>query len=74
MGGWGRDAVLVAPNGDVLPCQAASTIPGMEFDNVRDKPLGEIWFESEAFNRFRGTEEVELMVEDVRAGGSPFKD
>jgi PqqA peptide cyclase len=56
MGGWGRDAVLVAPNGDVLPCQAASTIPGMEFDNVRDKPLAEIWFESEAFNRFRGTD------------------
>src|SRR6202171_29317 len=44
MGGWGRDALLVAPNGDVLPCQAASTIPGMEFENVRDKPLAEIWF------------------------------
>ena len=28
MGGWGRTAMVVAPNGDVLPCQAASTIPG----------------------------------------------
>src|SRR5687768_16911284 len=24
MGGWGRTAMVVAPNGDVLPCQAAS--------------------------------------------------
>jgi pyrroloquinoline quinone biosynthesis protein E len=56
MGGWGREAILIAPNGDVLPCQSASIIPGMEFDNVRDKSLEEIWFESEAFNRFRGTD------------------
>jgi len=56
MGGWGRDAMVIAPNGDVLPCQAASTIPDLEFDNVRDKPLAEIWFESDAFNRFRGTD------------------
>ena len=28
MGGWGTTAMVVAPNGDVLPCQAASTIPG----------------------------------------------
>src|SRR5665213_1882054 len=34
MGGWGRTAMVVAPNGDVLPCQAASTIPGIEFANV----------------------------------------
>jgi pyrroloquinoline quinone biosynthesis protein E len=56
MGGWARDAFLIAPNGDVLPCQAASSIPDMEFENVRDKSLAEIWFESEAFNRFRGTD------------------
>ena len=39
MGGWGRTAMVVAPNGDVLPCQAASTIPGLEFANVRDHSL-----------------------------------
>src|SRR5919198_2027211 len=38
MGGWGRTAMVIAPNGDVLPCQAASTIPGLEFANVRDHP------------------------------------
>ena len=56
MGGWGRTAMVVAPNGDVLPCQAASTIPGLEFANVRDHPLEWIWTESDAFARFRGTD------------------
>jgi PqqA peptide cyclase len=56
MGGWAHDAVLVQPNGDVLPCQAAASIPGLKLENVRDKSLAEIWFESESFNAFRGTE------------------
>ncbi len=56
MGGWGRTAMVIAPNGDVLPCQAASTIPGLELANVRDHPLEWIWTESDAFTRFRGTE------------------
>ena len=56
MGGWGRTAMVVAPNGDVLPCQAASTIPGLEFANVRDHSLEWIWTESDAFARFRGTD------------------
>jgi pyrroloquinoline quinone biosynthesis protein E len=56
MGGWGRTAMVIAPNGDVLPCQAASTIPGLEFANVREHPLEWIWNESDAFTRFRGTD------------------
>ncbi len=56
MGGWGRTALVVAPNGDVLPCQAASTIPGLEFANVRDHPLEWVWNASDAFTRFRGTD------------------
>jgi len=56
MGGWGRTALVVAPNGDVLPCQAASTIPRLEFANVREHPLEWIWNESDAFTRFRGTD------------------
>lgn len=55
MGGWARDAMVVTPNGDVLPCQAAGSIPGLGIDNVRERPLAEIWFESDAFERFRGT-------------------
>jgi pyrroloquinoline quinone biosynthesis protein E len=56
MGGWGRTAMVIAPNGDVLPCQAASTIPGLEFANVREYSLEWIWNESDAFTRFRGTD------------------
>src|ERR671916_790276 len=56
MGGWGRTAMVVAPNGDVMPCQAASTIPGLEFANLRDHALDWIWSESAAFARFRGTD------------------
>jgi pyrroloquinoline quinone biosynthesis protein E len=55
MGGWGNQAIVVTPNGEALPCQAAATVPGLAFDNVRERSLGEIWFESDAFNRFRGT-------------------
>jgi pyrroloquinoline quinone biosynthesis protein E len=56
MGGWGRTAMVIAPNGDVLPCQAASTIAELEFANVREHPLDWIWRESDAFARFRGTD------------------
>lgn len=56
MNGWGQRYMTVNPIGDVLPCPTASQIPGMSFDNVRSRSLAEIWSDSEAFNRFRGTE------------------
>ena len=56
MNGWGRQYLTVNPAGDVLPCPTAAGIPGLTFDNVREKSLAWIWRESESFNRFRGTE------------------
>jgi PqqA peptide cyclase len=56
MGGWGSSAIVIAPNGEALPCQAATTIPGLEFANVREHSLEWIWEESDAFARFRGTD------------------
>jgi PqqA peptide cyclase len=56
MGGWGRTTILVAPNGEALPCQAAATVPGLTFPNVQERSLGWIWNESDAFARFRGTD------------------
>ena len=56
MGGWARQFLNVTPAGRVLPCHAAETIPGLAFQSVTDRPLAEIWRESEAFNRFRGTD------------------
>jgi pyrroloquinoline quinone biosynthesis protein E len=55
MGGWGRGIINVTPSGKVLPCHAAETIPGLAFANVRDKPLRDIWLNSDAFQAFRGT-------------------
>jgi pyrroloquinoline quinone biosynthesis protein E len=54
VGGWGRKLMLVSPDGAVLPCHAASVIPGMQFENVKEKSLREIWESSPAFQRFRG--------------------
>lgn len=54
--GWGARSLTVNPRGDVLPCQAANSIPDLVFDNVREHSLEWIWRQSEAFNRFRGTE------------------
>jgi len=56
MGGWGRKLMLVAPSGDVLPCHAARVIPGLTFENVKERSLREIWESSAAFQRFRGEE------------------
>jgi pyrroloquinoline quinone biosynthesis protein E len=54
MGGWGRRLMLINPSGRVLPCHAAEVIPGLAFENVREKTLAWIWQESTSFNRFRG--------------------
>jgi PqqA peptide cyclase len=55
MGGWGRQVIVVTPDGRALPCHAAASLPGMIFDNVRSQSLGAIWNDSEAFQKFRGT-------------------
>ena len=59
MGGWGNKTMVIAPNGDVLPCQVAASIPELDFDNIRERSLFWIWSESAAFNRFRGTDWME---------------
>ncbi|HUC18704.1 MAG TPA: pyrroloquinoline quinone biosynthesis protein PqqE [Acetobacteraceae bacterium] len=55
MGGWAQQFLNIAPSGLVLPCHAAQGIPGLRFDSVKERSLGEIWTHSEAFTRFRGT-------------------
>jgi pyrroloquinoline quinone biosynthesis protein E len=54
VGGWGRKLMLITPSGDALPCHAAQVIPGMRFDNVKERSVREIWENSEAFLKFRG--------------------
>ena len=56
MGGWGQKIFIVAPDGRVLPCHAADTIPGLVFERAGDRPLSEIWQTGPAFQAYRGTE------------------
>jgi len=55
MGGWGTTGLNVGPDGKVLPCHAAESVPHLEFDNVKVKHLDEIWYRGSAFNAYRGT-------------------
>jgi pyrroloquinoline quinone biosynthesis protein E len=54
MDGWGRRFIVVSPDGLALPCHAAHTLPGLTFENVRERALAAIWSESPGFNAFRG--------------------
>lgn len=54
MGGWGTTGLNIAPDGQVLPCHAAQTIPHLTFDRVQERPLSEIWYDGAAFNAYRG--------------------
>lgn len=56
MGGWAQRFVNITPEGKVLPCHAAETIAELRFDSVRERGLGEIWRDSDAFQRYRGTD------------------
>jgi pyrroloquinoline quinone biosynthesis protein E len=53
--GWGSTLLNVAPDGVALPCHTARMLPGLAFPSVRERSLREIWFDSEGFNRYRGT-------------------
>jgi pyrroloquinoline quinone biosynthesis protein E len=54
MNGLGSIFLTVTPDGAALPCHAARMLPGMDFPNVGDRSVSHIWYESDAFNRFRG--------------------
>lgn len=64
MGGWGTTGLNVTPDGRVLPCHAAQTIPHLIFASVLETPLAQIWTQSPAFNAYRGTD---WMAEPCRS-------
>jgi PqqA peptide cyclase len=64
MNGWGRQFLNVTPSGKVLPCHAAESLPGIAFPSIRESSLADIWYRSDAFNRFRGTD---WMAEPCRS-------
>jgi pyrroloquinoline quinone biosynthesis protein E len=53
--GWGSTLAVITPDGTALPCHTAKMLPGISFPNIREQSMYEIWHNSDAFNRFRGT-------------------
>jgi PqqA peptide cyclase len=64
MNGWGRQFLNVTPSGKAVPCHAAESLPGLDFPSIRDGTLADIWYRSDAFNRYRGTD---WMAEPCRS-------
>ena len=54
MAGWGAVFLVVAPDGVALPCHSARMLPGLDFPSLRDTSVREAWFDSAAFNAYRG--------------------
>ncbi|MBV8773055.1 MAG: pyrroloquinoline quinone biosynthesis protein PqqE [Deltaproteobacteria bacterium] len=71
MNGWGSVFMLVTPDGMVLPCHEARILPGLQFPQVEQHALRWIWYESPAFNSFRG---FNWMREPCRSCPERFKD
>ncbi|MDH5205514.1 MAG: pyrroloquinoline quinone biosynthesis protein PqqE [Hylemonella sp.] len=54
MNGWGNVFLTVTPDGTALPCHTAKMIKTVDFPNVRDMHIDDIWHRSPGFNLFRG--------------------
>ncbi|MEM7468834.1 MAG: pyrroloquinoline quinone biosynthesis protein PqqE, partial [Pseudomonadota bacterium] len=71
MNGWGSIFLTIAPDGSALPCHAAAQLPGLEFPNVKEMSIEDIWDNSDAFNKFRG---FDWMQEPCRSCKDKDKD
>ncbi len=71
MNGWGTTFICISPDGLVLPCQSARMLPNIEFPNIMDQDLQDIWYHSDAFNRFRG---YDWMKEPCKSCPEKVKD
>src|SRR6185312_11769918 len=54
MDGWAQRYLLVTPDGVALPCHQARGLPGLAWENVRDRSLAAIWTDGPGFRAFRG--------------------
>ena len=71
MNGWGSIFLDIAPDGAALPCHNARQLPGLDIPNVKDHSIRNIWYESKAFNFFRGDQ---WMQEPCRSCDEKEKD
>jgi PqqA peptide cyclase len=54
MNGLGSIFLTITPDGTALPCHAARMLPGLDFPNVRNHSISDIWLKSTGFTHFRG--------------------
>jgi pyrroloquinoline quinone biosynthesis protein E len=54
MNGLGSIFLTITPDGTALPCHAARMLPGLDFPNVRQTSVSDIWLKSSGFTHFRG--------------------
>jgi len=71
MNGWGSVFLGISPDGVALPCHAARSLPGLDFPSITEQSLHDIWYHSEAFNRYRGDD---WMQEPCRSCPEKDKD
>jgi PqqA peptide cyclase len=55
MNGWGERYIVVTPDGRAMPCHAAHVLP-LSFPDLRAQSLASAWHDSEAFQKYRGTD------------------
>jgi pyrroloquinoline quinone biosynthesis protein E len=70
MNGWGNLFLDITPDGTALPCHSARQLP-VQFPNVREQSIEQIWRHSFGFNRFRGDD---WMPEPCRSCDEKHKD
>ncbi len=70
MNGWGSVFLTIAPDGTALPCHSARELP-IEFPNVKNVGIADIWYQSQGFNHYRGDD---WMQEPCRSCPEKTKD
>lgn len=64
MQGWAQRYIVVSPDGLVLPCHQAHTLPGLTWERAGTRPLADIWTSSPGLNAYRGED---WMTEPCRS-------
>jgi len=72
MYGWGARQLTVAPDGNVLPCPAATAIKTLKLDNVLEMSLADIWYKSSSFNAYRGEDWMQAPCRTCDRRGTDF--
>lgn len=64
-----RSTLTIQPNGDVTPCNQT---PGLVMGNVGERPIAEIWWSSEAGDRFRAISVGDFIDARAECRACPF--